>query len=115
MGIQRYDDETDYGIDLIRNGRAIRIGEQKAFFEYTDEFKHTTKDYPVDSPYGRIVGEIQLNHVPVDFLKQDFQRSSPEWQRAMSALRGDSSLKPSEPGADTTTAQYSSCIRAIEG
>ena len=23
------------------------------------------------------VGEVELNHVPVDFLKQDFQRSSP--------------------------------------
>lgn len=99
IGIQRFDSDTDFGIDLIRNGRAIRIGEKNAFFEYVDEFKHVTKDYPIDSQYGRIVGEINLNFVPVDFLKQDFQRSSAEWQRAMTFIRGNSSLQPSQPGA----------------
>lgn len=100
VGIQRFDDSTEYGIDLIRNGRAIRIAEKTAFFEFVDEFKKTIMDYPIDGPYGRIAGEVHLNHVPVDFLKQDFQRSSPEWQRAISYLRGDSSLQPSQPGTD---------------
>ena len=99
VGIQRFDSDTEYGIDLIRNGRAIKIGEKSAFFEYVDEFKHTIKDYPIDSQYGRIVGEINLDFVPVDFLKQDFQRSSVEWQKAMTFLRGNSSLQPSQPGA----------------
>lgn len=99
VGIQRFDSDTEYGIDLIRNGRAIKIGEKSAFFEYVDEFKHTIKDYPIDSPYGRIVGEIHLDFVPVDFLKQDFQRSSIEWQKAMSFIRGNSSLQPTQPGA----------------
>ena len=94
VGIQRFDHESDFGIDLIRNGRAIRIGEKGAFFEYVDEFKRVIKDYPIDSPYGRIVGEVHLDHVPVDFLKQDFQRSSPEWQRAISYLRGETPLQP---------------------
>lgn len=94
VGVQRFDHETDFGIDLVRNGRAIRIGEKSAFFEYFDEFKRMVKDYPIDSPYGRIVGEVHLNHVPVDFLKQDFQRSSPEWQRAISFIRGDTPLQP---------------------
>ncbi len=100
VGIQRFDDQTEFGIDLIRNGRAIRIGEKTAFFEFTDEFKRTMKDYPIDGPYGRIVGEVHLNHIPVDFLKQDFQRSSPEWLRAMVSLRGESSLQPTQPGAE---------------
>lgn len=99
VGIQRFDSETEFGIDLIRNGRAIKVGEKAAFFEFTDEFKHTVKDYPIDGPYGRIVGEIHLNHVPVDFLKQDFQRASPEWQRSITFLRGDSSLQPKKEGA----------------
>jgi len=103
VGIQRFDDPTRFGIDLIRNGRAIRIGEKPAFFEFVDEFKEAIKDYPIDGPYGRIIGEIHLNHVPVDFLKQDFQRSSPEWQRAMEYLRGCSSLQPTKPGADNNT------------
>lgn len=100
VGIQRYDDLSEYGIDLIRNGRAIRISEKTAFFEYVDEFQKVLKDYPIDSNYGRIVGEIHLNHVPVDFMKQDFQRSSPEWHRAMIFLRGESSLQPTQPGAE---------------
>jgi hypothetical protein len=72
-----------------------------AFFEFTDELKRVIKDYPIDSPYGRIIGEVHLDHAPVDFLKQDFQRSSPEWQRAISFLRGDSSLQPTQPGAES--------------
>ena len=103
VGIQRFDSDTEYGIDLIRNGRAIKIGEKSAFFEFVDEFKHTIKDYPIDSQYGRIVGEINLDFVPVDFLKQDFQRSSVEWQKAMSFLRGNSSLQPTQPGASENT------------
>jgi hypothetical protein len=101
VGIQRFDDANEFGVDLIRNGRAIRIAEKSAFFDFTDELKKMLKDYPIDSIYGRIVGEVHLNHVPVDFLKQDFQRSSPEWQRAVSFLRGDSSLQPTQPGADS--------------
>ena len=100
VGIQRYDDLSEYGIDLIRNGRAIRISEKSAFFEFVDEFQKIIKDYPIDSNFGRIVGEVHLNHVPVDFMKQDFQRSSPEWHRAISFLRGNSSLQPTQPGAD---------------
>ena len=103
IGIQRFDSDTEYGIDLIRNGRAIKIGEKTAFFEFVDEFKHTIKDYPIDSQFGRIVGEIHLDYVPVDFLKQDFQRSSVEWQNAMSFLRGNSSLQPTQPGASENT------------
>lgn len=103
VGIQRFDDLSEYGIDLIRNGRAIRISEKAAFFEFVDEFQKVLKDYPIDSNYGRIVGEVHLNHVPVDFMKQDFQRSSPEWHRAMVFLRGESSLQPTQPGADKNT------------
>lgn len=99
VGIQRFDSDTNFGIDLIRNGRAIKIAEKSAFFEFVDEFKRTIKDYPIDSQYGRIVGEIHLDFVPVDFLKQDFQRSSVEWQKAMTFIRGNSSLQPSQPGA----------------
>lgn len=100
VGIQRYDHDTDYGIDLIRNGRAIRKAEKQAFFEFVDEFGNLTKDYPIDQQIGRIVGEIHIDHVPVDFMKTDFQRSSAEWIRAMSFLRGESSLQPKQPGAN---------------
>jgi hypothetical protein len=94
VGIQRFDDANEYGIDLIRNGRAIRKSEKEALFTWTDSTGRQIKDYPIDSPYGRIVGEVHLDHVPTDFLKQDFQRTSPEWIRAIAFLRGESSLQP---------------------
>lgn len=103
VGIQRFDDATKFGIDLIRNGRAIRLDEKQAFFEFEDEFKHRIKDYPIDGQYGRIIGEIHLDFVPVDFLKTDFQRNSDEWQKAIHYLRGESSLQPRQPGADKNT------------
>lgn len=94
VGIQRFDHETNFGIDLIRNGRAIRIGEKGAFFTFVDELKREIKDYPIDQQYGRIIGEVHLDFVPVDFMKQDFIRTSVEWEAAMAYLRGETSFQP---------------------
>ena len=99
VGIQRFDDNDRFGIDLFRNGRAIRVGEKDAFFNSSDGVE-SVKEYPTDQQTGRIVGEVQLDHVPVDFQKQDFQRSSAEWQRAMQFLRG-TSLLPSKWTGDS--------------
>lgn len=88
IGIQRFDDKSNFGIDLIRNGRAIRVGEKEAFFTYTDNLGETEKEYPIDQNTGRIVGEVYLDHVEVDFTKQDFNRTSREWQDAINFLRG---------------------------
>ncbi|MCP2249077.1 ATP-binding protein [Lentzea aerocolonigenes] len=93
VGIQRFDDKDKFGIDLIRNGRAIREAEKDAFFEHVDETTgNREREYPTDQQYGRIVGEIHLDHVPVDFQKQNFQQATDEWQSAMQYLRGDSLL-----------------------
>lgn len=99
VGIQRFDDNNRFGIDLIRNGRAIRVAEKDAFFNYTEDLE-SIKEYPTDQQTGRIVGEVHLDHVPVDFQKQDFQRSSEEWVRAIEFLRGGS-LLPSKWEAGT--------------
>ena len=99
IGVQRYDDTSHYGIDLIRNGRAIRILEKDAFFTFRDEGGNEIRDYPADGTYGRIVGEIHLDHVPVNFTKEDFQRTTYQWQEAMAILRGNSSLQSRQPGA----------------
>ncbi|TFV74394.1 hypothetical protein E4P39_12960 [Blastococcus sp. CT_GayMR19] len=92
VGIQRFDDNNQFGIDLIRNGRAIRVGEKDAFFNHPDDLGGAVKEYPTDQQTGRIVGEVNLDHVPVDFQKQDFQRSGEEWHRALDYLRGGSLL-----------------------
>jgi len=92
VGIQRFDDNNRFGIDLVRKGRAIRVGEKDAFFNFVDDVGEAVKEYPTDQQTGRIVGEIHLDHVPVDFQKQDFERSTKEWQRAIDFLRGGSLL-----------------------
>ncbi len=94
VGIQRFDSMNQFGIDLVRMGRAIRIGEQEAFFTWTNSKGDRVLDYPIDSIYGRVVGEVHLDHVPTDFLKQDFQRASSEWYEATKFLRGESTLQP---------------------
>lgn len=103
VGVQRYDDASHFGIDLVRRGRAIRVLEKDAFFKFTDELGREIADYPIDNPYGRIVGEIHMDHVPVDFTKQNFDRSSAEWARAMAFLRGESSLQAKQRGANLNT------------
>ncbi|MFG2554972.1 ATP-binding protein [Streptomyces sp. NPDC048581] len=93
VGIQRFDDQNDFGVDLIRNGRAIRVAEKTAFFEFTDEATgRSEREYPIDQQYGRIVGEVHLDQVPVDFQKQNFQQATDEWQAAVQYLRGGSLL-----------------------
>jgi len=53
IGVQRFDHKDDFGIDLIRNGRAIRVGEKAAFFEYTDDTTgRSEREYPIDQQYG---------------------------------------------------------------
>jgi hypothetical protein len=93
VGVQRFDDSDDFGIDVIRNGRAILVQEKDAFFSFTEELGQKSREYPMDQQYGRIVGEVHLDHVPVDFTKQDFQRASESWDRAMDFIRGKSLLE----------------------
>ncbi|WP_158250203.1 ATP-binding protein [Cryobacterium sp. M96] len=97
VGIQRFDDNNKFGVDLVRNGRAIRVAEKDAFFNHLNDLGEAVKEYPTDQQTGRIIGEIHLDHIPVDFQKQDFQRSSEEWQRAVSHIRGESLLPSTWP------------------
>jgi RNA polymerase subunit RPABC4/transcription elongation factor Spt4 len=88
IGVQRWDHKSEFGIDLIRNGRAIRVAEKDAFFTYTDEYGNKELEYPIDQLTGRIVGEVHLDHVPVTYNKQHFELQSEEWLAALSFLRG---------------------------
>ena len=88
IGVQRFDDKGNFGIDIIRNGRAIRVAEKDAFFAFTNDLGVSENEYPIDQLTGRIVGEVHLDHVPVDYTKQDFERPSREWIEAMKFIRG---------------------------
>lgn len=99
VGIQRYLDRQDFGIDLIRNGRAICIGEKDAFFTWEDEAGRKIPEYPQENEgRGRIIGELHFDYVPVDYTKSDFVRTSAQWNRAIKYIRGDASLLPRKQG-----------------
>ena len=99
VGIQRYLDRTDFGIDLIRNGRAICIGEKEAFFTWEDETGRKITEYPQENEgRGRIIGELHIDYMPVDYTKSDFERTTSQWARAIRYIRGDASLLPRKQG-----------------
>ncbi len=95
LGVQRYLDESDYGIDFIRNGRTI-VSDDKGLFRWHDpDTGETSDEYPVNVPatQGRLVGEIHLDHVSVDYQKTDFKRETPEWRDAVIYLRGEGPMR----------------------
>lgn len=96
IGVQRYMDGIDFGIDFIRNGRTILFQDKEIFTFTNPNTGETLKDYPVEWPAdkGRIVGEIHCDHVKVDFIKKTFDVNDPYWTGAINIVRGESSLQP---------------------
>lgn len=77
VGLQRYADTVEFGLDFIRNGRKIELASKDLFVwrgESGDE-----PEYPIDDPSrrGRFVGEIHIDHCRVNFAKERFDRSDP--------------------------------------
>ena len=96
IGIQRYIDSSHFGIDFIRYGRRI-LNLDKSVFTYADpDTLQNEVEYPIEMPAnrGRIVGEIHLDHVPVTYQKNEFDRQSRDWQVAIETIRGDGPMKP---------------------
>ena len=95
LGIQRFFDEEEYGIDLIRNGRVIEIG-NKDFFLWENEHGKSPKEYPIDGTHwgGRIVGEIHLDFIGVSYTKDSFDKTQYNWSHAVEVIRGTSPMRP---------------------
>ena len=93
IGIQRYADETDFGIDVLRNGRKIEVGCKDIFdFEFPDG--KIVQEYPQDDPRGRarIVGEIHLDHGYVHYTKHRFEREHASWKQLLTVVRANEPL-----------------------
>ena len=96
LGIQRYLDRNDYGIDILRNGRKIEIG-NKDIFKWFDENADSEEiEYPIDDPRdrGRIVGEVHLDHCRVTYTKDRFVREDTTWGEMVKIVRGTTPLRP---------------------
>lgn len=94
VGIQRYLDDTDYGLDFIRNGRKIELSNKDLFL--WREGDSAEIEYPTDDQRkrGRFVGEIHLDHCRVSYTKNRFERDDPAWEEMVRVVRGDGPLQP---------------------
>jgi hypothetical protein len=100
VGIQRYLDQKEFGLDFLRNGRKI-MRFDKSVFQWRDPDDPGAQgdiEYPIEVPYqqGRIVGEIHLDHVPVTYTKDSFDTSDRGWHSAVRIIRGDGPLLPTK-------------------
>ncbi|GHE65228.1 ATP-binding protein [Streptomyces griseoaurantiacus] len=98
LGVQRYLDKTEYGIDFLRNGRKILRWDKQLFTWNNPDGVAGNEDpeYPVDLAHqgGRIIGEIHLDHVPVTYQKDAFEYGDRSWRTAVEVLRGLGPLQP---------------------
>ena len=94
LGVQRYLDANDYGIDFLRHGRKIEIASRDLFFWKDDTRK--VSEYPIDDPRGRgrLVGEIHLDHCRVSYTKDRFERTDVAWEEMVRIVRGEGPLRP---------------------
>jgi hypothetical protein len=98
IGIQRYLDQKNYGIDFLRNGRKILLS-NRSLFEWKnpeDPASSAILEYPSNLAHqgGRIVGEIHIDHVPVTYAKDAFEYSDKSWRYMIQRLRGDGPILP---------------------
>jgi len=112
VGLQRFFDTREYGINVIRNGRIILLQEKDKFFNwyYPEDFteeqirEHTkyckgnyVEGYPIDNLIlgGRIVGEIHADFIHPNFTKDGLENESDlSWQKVVNHLRGDGPFQP---------------------
>lgn len=119
VGIQRYLSTDQFGIDFIRNGRKILTADKSVFdwIDINDPSGTPIKEYPIELPAnnGRIVGEIHLDHVPVDYKKDRFETSSREWIAAIELIRGEGPLRPQAATKYNFGLNYSPIGRLFRG
>ena len=98
LGIQRYLHTSEFGIDFIRNGRKILLRDLSMFLWHDpdDPSARGAVEYPLEFPRnaGRIIGEIHIDHVRVNYQKNAFEYDSREWKKVISVLRGSGPLRP---------------------
>lgn len=97
LGIQRYADPNDFGVDFIRNGRKILLRDKSVFDFYNQITLKTETEYPVElggTTGGRIVGQLHVDHVPPTYQKNDFHRSDYSWREVIDVLRGSGPILP---------------------
>ena len=97
IGVQRHLHDVEFGIDFLRNGRAILQWDKRVFSWTNPNTGQTELEYPIDERrggVGRIVGEVEIDHVPVHYQKDSFEEDHSLWSEVIENLRGLSPLRP---------------------
>ena len=97
IGIQRFSDTTQFGLDFIRNGRKILVND-KSLFEYENPDTGTKSiEYPIElgsTTGGRIVGELTVDYLLPTYQKNAFDTSGRAWRLTVEAIRGAGPILP---------------------
>jgi len=97
IGIQRYSDTSDFGLDFVRNGRKILVGDKGLFgFENPDTGSFIS-EYPIElgsTVGGRIVGEIHADYLIPTYQKNGFDTADLAWRLTLEAIRGAGPILP---------------------
>ncbi|MGW4367677.1 ATP-binding protein [Nocardia takedensis] len=119
LGIQRYLDKKEFGIDFLRNGRKILRWDKRIFsWRNPDgELGNEEPEYPVELAHqgGRIIGEIHLDHVPVAYQKNAFEYDDRSWRSAIEILRGVGPLLPQRAKEAGYAENHSPLARLVKG
>ena len=102
IGVQRYADPNDFGIDFVRNGRKILI-KNKSLFSWENPVNgENLLDYPVElgtTQGGRLVGELHVDYLIPTYQKNDFDRTEASWPETIIAIRGEGPVLPKRRAA----------------
>lgn len=96
IGVQRYYDLEHYGLDLIRNGRVIEESCKDLFYWNNPETGEHEKEYPIEAYHwgGRIVGELNIDFVPLTYMKDHFEKADKRWKEVERFVRGEGPFRP---------------------
>jgi hypothetical protein len=97
LGVQRYSDPSDFGIDFVRNGRKILVQDKSLFGHENPDTGTMIQEYPVElgsTVGGRLVGEIHVDYLIPTYQKNGFDTSDRAWRLTVEALRGAGPILP---------------------
>ena len=124
IGIQRYADPNNFGLDFVRNGRKILI-KNKSLFSWENPLTgESILEYPIElgtTQGGRIVGELHVDYLIPTYQKNDFDRTEAAWNETVLAIRGDGPMLPKRreafgfpQSADAPLAQLVNAYRRLD-
>lgn len=77
--LQKRSIKGDYGFHLFKNGRLIKAYEKFGFTAHPEN--------------ANIIGELNLDHVPINFNKSAFIEESPEYDKTVEAFKSSTEFK----------------------